>query len=273
MENNNMKLTKQDIRNSYIKWRLFAEVSHSFERYQALALTASIASPLRKLYQDNEEFIEALERHMQFFNTEATVGAIIPGMVLSMEEDRANGKDIPAELISTIKTGLMGPMAGIGDTLVWGTIKSICFALATTLAMSGNLPGTILMLAAFPITAFTFGFALWKSGYSLGRTSVNKLLESGKMNKIIQSCSIIGLMMMGALSASYVYLKTTAGLAINNSDPIIVQNMLDEIIPGLLPLAAIAIIYYCMKKKTQNFNIYVIAIVVLCLVGAFFDIV
>ena len=136
METNEKKLTKKDITRSYIQWRLLAEVSHSYERYQSLSMAVTLSKPLRKLYTDDEEYRKALVRHMQFFNTEATIGAIIPGIVLSLEEDRANGAEIPDEVIASIKTGLMGPMAGIGDTLYWGTIKAICFSLAATMALS-----------------------------------------------------------------------------------------------------------------------------------------
>ena len=151
METNEKKLTKKDITRSYIQWRLLAEVSHSYERYQSLSMAVTLSKPLRKLYTDDEEYRKALVRHMQFFNTEATIGAIIPGIVLSLEEDRANGAEIPDEVIASIKTGLMGPMAGIGDTLYWGTIKAICFSLAATMALSGNYAGMVFALSLIHI--------------------------------------------------------------------------------------------------------------------------
>ena len=273
MEKNEKKLTKKDITRSYIQWRLLAEVSHSYERYQSLSMAVTLSKPLRKLYTDDEEYRQALVRHMQFFNTEATIGAIIPGIVLSLEEDRANGAEIPDEVIASIKTGLMGPMAGIGDTLYWGTIKAICFSLAATMALSGNYAGMVFACILFPICGFTIGYFMWHMGYRIGRTSISKILQSGVVNKIIQACSILGLMMMGALSASYVTLTTTAGMKIENSDPILVQQILDEIIPGILPLAVIALIFFAIKKKGMKFNLYIIIIIVLSLVGAFFDIV
>lgn len=273
MNENGSKLTKKDLRSAYIRWRLLAEVSHSYERYQSLSMAVTLSKPLRKLYSDDEEFKQALMRHMQFFNTEATIGAVILGIVLSLEEDRANGADIPEEVISSLKTGLMGPMAGIGDTLYWGTIKAICFSLAATMALSGNYIGMVIALLLFPICGFSLGYAMWSMGYKIGRMSISKIMQSGVVNKIIQACNILGLMMMGALSASYVTLTTTAQLELENSDPILVQQILDDIIPGLLPLAVIAVIYFAMKKKGMKFNLYLITIIVLSLVGSFFGIV
>ena len=253
METNEKKLTKKDITRSYIQWRLLAEVSHSYERYQSLSMAVTLSKPLRKLYTDDEEYRKALVRHMQFFNTEATIGAIIPGIVLSLEEDRANGAEIPDEVIASI--------------------KAICFSLAATMALSGNYAGMVFACILFPICGFTIGYFMWHMGYRIGRTSISKILQSGVVNKIIQACSILGLMMMGALSASYVTLTTTAGMKIENSDPILVQQILDEIIPGILPLAVIALIFFAIKKKGMKFNLYIIIIIVLSLVGAFFDIV
>ena len=155
METNEKKLTKKDITRSYIQWRLLAEVSHSYERYQSLSMAVTLSKPLRKLYTDDEEYRQALVRHMQFFNTEATIGAIIPGIVLSLEEDRANGAEIPDEVIASIKTGLMGPMAGIGDTLYWGTIKAICFSLAATMALSGNYAGMVFAFQSVDLQSVT----------------------------------------------------------------------------------------------------------------------
>lgn len=273
MEQLEKKLTKRDLTHSYIQWRLLAEVSHSYERYQSLSMSVSLSKPLRKLYPDDEEFRLALLRHLQFFNTEATIGAIIPGIVLSLEEDRANGADIPDEIINSLKTGLMGPMAGIGDTLYWGTIKAICFSLAASMALSGNYIGMIISLLLFPICGFSIGYIMWNMGYKIGRSSISKILQGGVVNKVIQACSILGLMMMGSLSASYVTLTTTAGLKLENSDPILVQNILDDIIPGLLPLAVIAIIFFAIKKKGMKFNLYLVLIILFSLIGSFFDIV
>lgn len=133
------KLTKREVRNSFFMWALLVEASNSYERMQALSFCVSIMKPLRKLYDDEEAYREALERHLQFFNSEGTFGSLIGGITLSMEEEKANGAEIPGEMITGIKTGLMGPMAGIGDTIVWGTIRPIIFSFGITLAMAGSV--------------------------------------------------------------------------------------------------------------------------------------
>ena len=187
------------------------QVSHCYDRLQSLSFCASQQNALRKLYPNDDDYQEALQRHLQFFNTEGTIGSVIHGITLSLEEEKSmNPDDISGEMIIALKTGLMGPIAGIGDTLIWGTLKPICLALATTMALSNNLIGAFFVLL-FPLAGYFIGLYMCKLGYSLGRNAIGKLIQSGLMNRIIDACSILGLMMMGALSASYVSLTTTAG--------------------------------------------------------------
>lgn len=272
-ENQVNKITKKDLFQAYNKWYWLCEVSHCYDRMQSLSFCSSIQNVLRKLYPNDDDYKEALLRHLQFFNTEGTIGSVIHGISISLEEEKAGNPDeISDEMIIALKTGLMGPVAGIGDTLIWGTLKPICLALATTLALSGNLIGAFFVLL-FPIGGYFIGLYMCKLGYSLGRTAISKLIQSGLMNHIIDACSILGLMMMGALSAGYVSLTTTAGFQLSNSDPILLQNILDGIMPGLLPFALITGIYFYMKKKGQKYGGILILIIVASIVLAFLDIV
>ncbi|MFR8568767.1 MAG: PTS system mannose/fructose/sorbose family transporter subunit IID [Longicatena caecimuris] len=270
---NERKITNKDIFQAYNKWYWLCEVSHCYDRLQSLSFCASQQNALRKLYPNDDDYQEALQRHLQFFNTEGTIGSVIHGITLSLEEEKSmNPDDISGEMIIALKTGLMGPIAGIGDTLIWGTLKPICLALATTMALSNNLIGAFFVLL-FPLAGYFIGLYMCKLGYSLGRNAIGKLIQSGLMNRIIDACSILGLMMMGALSASYVSLTTTAGFKLENSDPILLQNILDGIMPGLLLFALIAGIYFYMKKKGTKYGGILLGIIIASIVLAFFDIV
>lgn len=267
------KITKKDLFHAYNKWYWICEVSHCYDRLQSLSFCSSLQNVLRKLYPNDEDYKQALLRHLQFFNTEGTIGSVIHGISISLEEEKSENIDeISDDMIIALKTGLMGPVAGIGDTLIWGTIKPICLALATTLALSNNLIGAFFVLL-FPLSSYFIGYYMCRLGYSLGRTAINKLIQSGLMNRIIDSCSILGLMMMGALSAGYVSLTTVAGFKLENSEPILLQDILDGIMPGLLPFTLICGIYFYMKKKGQRYGGILVGIIIASLVLAFFDIV
>lgn len=261
-------LNKNDLDRSYRNWFFFAEPSHSFDRVQSLSFCTTIQPVLRKLYPDDQEYKEALERHMQFFNTEGIIGSVVVGMTISLEEEKAQKGELPGDVITSLKTGLMGPMAGIGDTLNWGTLKPIILALSTTLALSGHLIGAFMALL-YPILTYFIGARIFKLGYSLGREAIGKLLKSGVMNRIIESCGLMGLMVMGALSATYVKLPISLEFKLENTEPFVVQNMLDSIIPGLMPFLAIFGIYFYMKKKGHGTSLLILSIIILCLVLSF----
>lgn len=259
-------LTKKDVTKTYLRWWWTAELSNSFERMQALAVCTSFSPALEKLYKDKEELREALKRHLQFFNTQAIWGGVIHGTVLAMEEEKAVEGKIPGEVISGIKNGLMGPLAGIGDTLDFGTFQTIFLALGASFAAQGNIFGAFFPIL-FSILLFTEGYYLFHLGYSLGKDSVKKILSGGIVNKVIDGASILGMFMMGALSGSIVKLSTPLAFNVGGK-PIVVQDTLNLIAPGLLPLAAVFFVYWGMKYKKWTITKLLVILIVVALVGA-----
>lgn len=262
-------LNKKDLHKIFATWFFSTELSNSYERLQALAFCNAISSGLRKIYKDDEEgFKEALQRHLQFYNSEGTFGCVIHGITLSLEEQKAKGMDMPAEVITGLKTGLMGPLAGIGDTIMWGTLKSIILALACSFALVGNSLGAMITFI-YPLCIYIFGYNFLKLGYYVGKESVMRFMKSGVINDIITGSSILGLFMMGALSSSYVKISTPLKLTIQNANPIELQAILNQIAPGLLPLCAIFGIYYYFKNKGQNYNKVLLTIILISMVASF----
>lgn len=265
-ENKKRVLTKKDVTKTYLRWWWTAELSNSFERMQALAVCASFSPVLEKLYKDKEKLKEALKRHLQFFNTQAVWGGLIHGTVLAMEEQKATEDNIPAEVISGIKNGLMGPLAGIGDTLDFGTFQTIFLALGASFAAEGNAIGALFPVL-FSILLFVEGYYLFHLGYSVGRDSIKKILSGGIVNKIIDGASILGMFMMGALSATIVKLSTPISFNAGGKE-IVLQKTLDMIAPGLLPLGAVFFIYWGMKYKKWTITRLLIILIVASLIGA-----
>lgn len=115
-------LTKADITKAWFIYWLGAEVSSSYERLQSLIFCASMTPIIKKLYPQKEEQVEALKRHLNFFNSEQTFGAVIQGISIAMEEQKTRGEAINDASITGIKTGLMGPLAGMGDSIIWAAV-------------------------------------------------------------------------------------------------------------------------------------------------------
>lgn len=260
------RITKKDINKSMWIYYLGAELSNSYERLQSLVFCASMTPILKKLYSTDEELSAALKRHLVFFNTEGTFGAIIQGIVISMEEQKANGEPVADEAITGIKTGLMGPIAGMGDAIVWAAIMPIIISIFLPFASQGSAIGGIIPLILYPLITIAIAYGLIHNGYTLGKKSVMSLLHGGKMKSIIFTANVIGLTMMGALSASYVTVSTPLTFSFEGGTEIVVQDILNTVAPGLLPLAAVFLIYMYLKKKGPNYNVILLSVVVISII-------
>ena len=146
---NKKKLTKSDLIKTFLLWETQTEVCLSYERLMSLGFCISMSPVINRLYDTKEERAAAMKRHMVFFNTENNWGAFIPGIVASMEEDRANGMPITDDLINNIKIGLMGPLAGVGDTVTQGLVKVVLLAITVNMALDGYTFAPILFFLLY----------------------------------------------------------------------------------------------------------------------------
>ena len=262
------KLTKKDITKSMWIYYAGAELSNSYERLQSLVFCASMTPILKKLYSTDEELSAALKRHLVFFNTEGILGAIIQGITISMEEQKANGENVTDDAITGIKTGLMGPIAGMGDAIIWAALMPILFSIFLPFASEGSAFGGIMPLILYPAITIVISYLLIHHGYTLGKKSIVTLRHGGKMKSIIFTANVIGLTMMGALSASYVTLSTPLEFTVRGGSSIIVQDILDMVAPGILPLAAVFIIYAYLRKKGPRYTKILLTVVIVSVIAS-----
>lgn len=167
---------------------------------------------LKKLYpNDKEGLSRALQRHLAMYNTEANWGVVINGITIALEEKAAAGGEDSAEtaeLITGLKAGLMGPLAGIGDTLDFGTLRPIVMGICIPFVMQGSVFAALVPLFYQVIYMAVTSNILINLGYSKGRDSIMNILQSGAIHKVINGFGMFGLLMMGALSATYVKITT-----------------------------------------------------------------
>ena len=146
-EERKTSLTKRDVNRVIARWYITTEMSLNYERMQSIAYTYALIPALKKLYPNKEDMIPALQRHLELFNTNATAGGLILGTTLAMEEEKANNPDaIPSESIVAVKTGLMGPVAALGDSFSAGTITTLFILASCSLAQGGSIAGFWLLL-------------------------------------------------------------------------------------------------------------------------------
>ncbi|HHW02548.1 MAG TPA: PTS system mannose/fructose/sorbose family transporter subunit IID [Thermoanaerobacterales bacterium] len=240
-------LGKKELIKSWLIWTMFAQTTYNFERLQALGFCHSMIPILTRLYEKKEDLASGLKRHLAFFNTESNWGSMIPGIVAAMEEERANGAEINDDMINSTKTALMGPLAGIGDSITQGLVKVILLSLGVDLAVKGNVLGPILFFTIFSVYTLGLSYIMYMSGYRIGKNAVIKLLETNILERATNGLGAIGMMVVGALASTMIKINVPLVFKIGGSS-IKVQDIFNQIMPNLLPLALLFLAFYWLKK-------------------------
>lgn len=271
--------------------------SWNYERMQNGGWCYSIIPAIKKLYKNDEDRKAALKRHLEFYNTHPYLSSPVLGVTLAMEEERANGVPIEDKTINSVKVGMMGPLAGVGDPVFWFTARPIIGALGASLALTGSIIGPLLFFFVWNIIRMAFEWTTQEFGYRVGN-EITKDLSGGLLGKITLVASIVGMFIVGALVQRWVNvtftvnvsevtqqagsfidwnsisqgtegikeaLKLYSQLGANGLDQIKVttlQDNLNSLIPGLVPVLLTLGICRLLKKNISPILIIVFLFVI-----------
>lgn len=250
------KLDKQTMNSVFKRWWLGIHAGWNYEKMQGLGFCYSIMPALRKIYTNEEELKEATQNHMQFFNTNATTGALIVGATLAIEEE----KGLEAkEAVTAIKTGLMGPLAGVGDTLFVVIPNTVIGSIAAYMAMQGNPIGIFLWFAFNILRVFLMRLFL-KIGYEQGSKLVGSV--GGVLKSVTECANILGITVVGALVPSVMNAQLKYQYT-NGKVVMKLQDIADKIMPGLVPVLIVGFTYWLLGRKKMNSTRVLLALMAL----------
>ena len=276
-------LTKKD--RFHVMWRTqLLQGSWKYGRMQNGGWCYSLIPAIKKLYTKKDDQIAALKRHLEFYNTHPYVSAPVTGVVLALEEDRANGAPVTDVAIQGVKVGMMGPLAGVGDPVFWFTMRPILGALGASMALTGSIMGPIIFFVAWNIIRLAVLWYTQEFGYHAG-AAITKDVSGGLLGKVTKGASILGMFILGALVNRWVNVKFTpvvarttqqkgayidfsalpkggqgihdalaqqaAGLSLDKIKVTTLQNNLDSLIPGLAALLLTFLCMWLLKKKVS----------------------
>ena len=240
------KLTKQDINKVYVRNLFALQYGWNYEKMQGLGYTYVIMPALKRLYKnDPEKMKKALKMQLSYFNTTPAMAHLIVGADMALEEELGIESE---ETVMAVKTGLVGPLAGVGDTLFIAIYRAIVFSIAAYIAMQGNPVGLIIPLlacAAVMWVRYKFTYIGYNSGRKLATSFADKLAP------ITEAASILGLTVVGALIPSVINYKTDLAFTMGEVT-FALQDMLDKILPCMLPLGIVMLSYWLLGKKGIN---------------------
>ena len=265
------KLSKHDVRMCYLNWTMFSHSCYNYERLQATSFAEAMGVILKKLYPNKEDLGREMGKHFVFFNTEPNTGGVIRGVVIAMEEQRANGAPISEDMINGIKTGLMGPFAGVGDSIVQGIITPVLLAVALGMSQnadgSGNPVGPIFYIVVECVVILAWGYSMFMYGYRLGTAAVEKLLAGGMVNKVMQFAGILGCMVLGGLVSNFINITCGLSLVTEAGTFIIQTSLFDAILPNLLSVLGVLTVFTMLKKGISSNKIILILFIAGIILG------
>jgi len=237
-------------------WRSWTiQASWNYERQMNMGFLYGIAPTLDRLYPDEKDpqqlahKQEAYNRHMAFYNCTPQTSAFALGLAASMEEQyAADRENFNPDTINAVKTSLMGPLSGIGDSFFQGTIRIIAFGLGIQLAQQGSILGPILAMLISFVPSFLVTWFAGKIGYTMGGKYLTKL-QGGMMDKLMHMCGIVGLMVIGAMVASMVGITTPITFA---STGLVLQDIINTILPCAIDLAVVMGMYTLIRRRVNT---------------------
>lgn len=263
------KLSKKTLTKSFHNWYYGNLTCFSQEHMQTFGYLCSMLPIVEELYQDKESQSKSMKTYTAFFNTEPQVGSVIVGMTAGLEEARANGaQDVDDETINGLRAGLMGPLAGIGDSLVVGTIIPILLGVAMGMSTGGSPLGAIFYIVVWNLFAY-FGMKfLYFKGYELGGKAVDFLVES-QGEALRESITMLGGIVIGAVAATWVNVTTSFTLIAEGAkEPYLeLQKTLNSVYPGFLTAAFVMLCWYLLAKKKMSPIKVMLLLVVIAFVG------
>jgi len=237
-------------------------IGFSMVKMEANCFTISLGKAYDAIYKDDEEGrIDAYLRSQNFINTHAVPFSFICGLAYAMEKEHKEKGVIDTNTIENIKASLMGPTAGMFDSLFFNCVRIIAAGIGIGLCSQGNLLGVILFLLLYgvPQTIVKYYFVMW--GYTLGTSFIDTVYSSGLMSSLTKASAILGLTMIGAMTAQMVNVPIDISPNINGAT-FNIGEIIDSIFPGILGLVLLFVLVALIKKGWRPTRLVILVLLI-----------
>ncbi|KAF1304169.1 PTS system mannose/fructose/sorbose family transporter subunit IID [Enterococcus saccharolyticus] len=250
-------LTKKDLNRLF--WRAQTlGVSGNAERGGNLGYLYSMLPFLRKKYKEGsqEERAEAMTRHLEYMVTHHVPQFLLLGTSMALEEKTDESEK---DVVRNMKVSLMGPMAGLGDSILSYTWLAICGSIGASLAMNGSLLGPLMMF--FLVNVVWMPLKYWgiTAGYEKGVELLNAPGSKNVIGRVSTAANAMGTVVVAALIVSNVKIGLGLEFTLGKDNVLNVQEMLDQILPKLLP---ILLTFGCYKFLQKTNGRHVVALII-----------
>ncbi|WP_251860139.1 PTS system mannose/fructose/sorbose family transporter subunit IID [Clostridium sp. Marseille-Q2269] len=257
----NKKFSEKELKKISWRWALIGQLCLNYGKMHGAGYVTTMLPVIDKLYGDDEEAKQkALVAHSQYYNCTPHFTHLILGMDIAIEEQEGISA---IDTVSSLKTSLMGPLSGIGDT-IFAVMNSVVFgSIAATMAKDGNPIGLILWEVWYIFVLFFVRPFLFKVGYKQGANLIS--VYSDKLKSITKSISVLGLIVVGSMVASMVNIKL-ATIHLFSTKLDLQAGLFDKIMPKL-PQALLAVFLYWLIGRKGMTTTKLILFVILIAIG------
>lgn len=277
-----VKLNKKTKDQAFWWWYHGNLTGFTHQHMQTFGFMCAMIPVIKELYKDDTHRLRSLKTYTPFFNTEPQIGSMVVGISVGLEEARANGhEEIDDEMINGIRAGLMGPLAGIGDSLIPGTYIPILLSIALGLSTGGSVLGPLFYAVVYITSMTLFMKYIFDKGYELGGRAVDVIIGE-QATAFRESMVMVGTIVIGALAASWIGVSTALKFdlgtyivdGVEKANVLVLQDTFNNVYPNLLSLLTVLFTWYLMTKKKMSPITVMLILVVVALVGVligFFD--
>ena len=277
-----VKLNKKTKDQAFWWWYHGNLTGFTHQHMQTFGFMCAMIPVIKELYKDDTHRLRSLKTYTPFFNTEPQIGSMVVGISVGLEEARANGhEEIDDEMINGIRAGLMGPLAGIGDSLIPGTYIPILLSIALGLSTGGSVLGPLFYAVVYITSMTLFMNYIFDKGYELGGRAVDVIIGE-QATAFRESMVMVGTIVIGSLAASWIGVSTALKFdlgtyivdGVEKANVLVLQDTFNNIYPNLLSLLTVLFTWYLMTKKKMSPITVMLILVVVALVGVligFFD--
>lgn len=243
-------------------------LNFNMAKMEANGFTATMTPAIENIYKDDEEGKKAAYlRHQNFFNTHAVAFSFIAGLAAAMEKEHKEKGTVDGQTIENIKAALMGPTAGMFDSLFFNCLRIIAAGIGIGLCSQGSFLGVLVFILLYGVTQSIAKYFLIQWGYIYGTSFIEMVFSTGLMTSLTKSASVLGLMMVGAMTASMVSVPLNLTLNVGETS-VVVGDVLNSIFPGLLGVVLLFVLVHLIRKKGARPTQLIIGIFVFALLGA-----
>jgi fructoselysine/glucoselysine PTS system EIID component len=229
-------------------WRSqFLQASWNYERMQGLGYGYILEPTIDYLSGSHSDLGAARKlRHIEFFNTQPYFANLVTGINMALEERLAEGDEKYDRLVTSIKLGMMGPLAGVGDSIFWGTLRPLLASIGATIALGGNIMGPIFFFVAWNILRLGVRYGLLEYGYRLG-TRIVGVIATGVLRQATEAATIVGLIVMGALVANWANIRFAVSWRVHGQT-MTLNHLIDTLLPKLPELLLVFIVLWLLRR-------------------------